>query len=77
MKRERIKIYVCKSLNGARKLFELFKSMNLDYLDEESFFHICECAEKDIYFTVRFNTWAVGEKETNEFFEVTETEVFE
>lgn len=78
--KEKIKVYVCKSLNGARKLFDLFKSMNLDYIDKKSekqFFHLYECGKDDIGFTIRFNTWQGGEKESNSLFDVIETIIFE
>lgn len=75
--REKIKVYVCKSLNGAKRLFELFKSMELENLDEKEFFHLYKCGKDDIGFTVRFNNWQVGTKESDSLFEVTETEVFE
>lgn len=76
-KREKIKVYVCKSLDGAKRLFELFKSMNLDNLDEKEFFHLYECGKDDIGFMVRFNTWQVGTKQSDKLFEVVNTEIFE
>lgn len=76
IEKEKIKVYVCKSSSGARKLFELFKSMNLDNLDEDKFFYVCKCGNNDISFTVRFNTWQIGEMESNPHFEIIETEVF-
>lgn len=75
--REKLKIYVCKSLDGARRLFELFKSMNLDNLDEKEFFHLYKCGKDDVGFMVRFNTWQVGRKQSDELFEVVDTEIFE
>lgn len=75
--KEKITNYTCKSLNGAKELFELFKSMKLDNLNEKLFFNMYETGKEEIVFTVRFNTWQVGYNSSDQFFEVIETKIFE
>lgn len=59
-KKEKITIYKCKNLDGAKKLFDMFKRMSLDNLDKKKFFGLYNKGKDDIGFCVRFNTWQVA-----------------
>lgn len=58
-KNEKVTVYRCMSLEGAKKLFDMLKRMRLDNLDNKKFFDLYNKGKKDIGFCVRFNTWQV------------------
>lgn len=57
--KESITVYQPKTLEKARELFEKFKQMGLENLDEEEFFFLFEKGKGDVGFCVRYNVWQV------------------
>ena len=57
--KENITVYQPKTLEKAKELFEKFKQMGLENLDEEQFFFLFEKGKGEVGFCVRFNVWQV------------------
>ena len=57
--KESITLYVPKTLEEAKKLFEKFKQMELKNLDEEKFFFLFEKGNGEVGFCIRHNVWQV------------------
>ena len=56
------KIYVCTTRESAQRLFNIFKDLGLEYLDEKTFFLLWEQTEKEYGragFIIRWNTWQI------------------
>lgn len=58
-RKERVTVYVPKTFQGAYELFNKFKRMNLDFLDEDRFLKLYHEGKGEIGFCVRYNTWQV------------------
>ena len=65
--KESITLYVPKTLEKAKELFEKFKQMKLENLDEEKFFFLFEKGNGEVGFCVRYNTWQVCDPNCNLF----------
>lgn len=59
MSREKVTLYVPKTLEKAKELFEEFKNMGIENLDEAKFFFLFEKGEGNAGFCIRDNTWQV------------------
>lgn len=57
--KEKLLMYRCHNLDGAKKLFNMFQDMKLDNLDREQFFDIYNRCKRNVLFCVRFNTWQI------------------
>lgn len=57
--KENITVYVPKTLEKAKELFEKFKQMRLDNLDEEKFFFLFGKRNGEVGFYVRNNVWQI------------------
>ena len=57
--KENITVYVPKTLDQAKLLFDKFKRMNLNSLDEEKFFFLYDKGNGEIGFCIRNGTWQV------------------
>ena len=75
MSREMVKVYQPENLEKAKKLFEKFKQMNLENLDEGLFFFLFEKGNGDVGFCVKDNRWQVIEPQSNGFFDVELVEI--
>jgi hypothetical protein len=73
--KEKITVYRCMSLEGAKKLFDMFRRMLLDDLDKEKFFDLYNKGKDDIGFCVRFNTWQVSPLDGGNLFETKIVEI--
>ena len=71
MSKENITVYQPKTLETAKMLFEKFKQMNLEHIDEEKFFFYFEKGEGSLGFCIRNNTWQCCETTSNHLFNVT------
>ena len=65
--KENIILYVPKTLEEAKKLFEKFKRLELENLDEENFFFLFEKGNGEVGFGIRHNTWQVCDPGCNLF----------
>lgn len=65
--KESITLYVPKTLEKAKELFEKFKQMKLENLDEEKFFFLFEKGNSKVGFCVRHSTWQVCDPNCNLF----------
>ena len=65
--KESITLYIPKTLEKAKELFEKFKQMKLENLDEEKFFFLFEKGNGEVGFCVRYNTWQVCDPNCNLF----------
>lgn len=65
--KELIKMYVPKTLKSAKELFEKFKEMNIENLDEEKFFFLFEKGNGEVGFCIRHNTWQVCDPQCDLF----------
>jgi len=74
-KMEKVTIYRCKSLEGAKKLFHMFEAMLLDNLDKEKFFDLYNKGKDDVGFCVRFNTWQVSPLDCGNLFDAEVVEI--
>ena len=74
MSKENIAVYVPKTLEKAKELFEKFKQMRLDNLDEEKFFFLFGKGNGEVGFYVRDNVWQVCDPKC-ELFNITVIEM--
>lgn len=59
MNRENITVYWPKTKHAATELFEMFKQMKLDNLDEERFNVLFEQGNGEVGFCAMENTWQI------------------
>lgn len=72
--KENITVYQPKTLEKAKELFEKFKQMGLEDLDEENFFFLFEKGNGEIGFCVRHNEWQVCDPKCD-LFNITVVEI--
>lgn len=59
MSKEKVTLYVPKTLEKAKELFKKFENMGIERLDEAKFFFLFEKGEGNVGFCIRDNTWQV------------------
>lgn len=57
--KEKLNLYIPKTLEQAKTVFAKFKELQLDDLDETQFFDFFEKGRGEIGFGVRNNTWCI------------------